>query len=124
MATMITSDIFESLPHGSENAVSVADLCRALRLTPRALRQRIADARAAGMEILYRPGGHGGYFLPSLDPVKAQQERLAFYSVMKARALSTFEGLRPVAQALGRPLGQIDLLEDIADNESKGEKKG
>lgn len=124
MKTVTTSSFFESLPHGAENAAPVGDLCRVLRLTPRALRQKIADARAAGMEILYRPGGHGGYFLPSLDPVKAQQERLAFYSVMKARALSTFEGLRPVAQALGRPLGQLDLLEDIADNEQKDEKKG
>lgn len=83
-------------------------------LTPRTLRKWIALERAAGAEILYQPGGHGGYFLPSLNPEQAQRERAAFYNVQRARALCTFRTLRPVAQALGVPVGQLVMLEEDA----------
>lgn len=68
-----------------------------------------------GGEILYTPGGHGGYFLPSLDAEQAQRERLAFYRVMKARAVCTFKTLRPVARSLGIPAGQLAF--DLTENE-------
>lgn len=110
--------LLESLPRGSENAIQVGDLCNLLNTSPRGLRAMIADARATGEEILYQPGGHGGYFLPSLDPKQAQQERLAFYRVQLARALCTLHALRPVAEHLGRPLGQLDFWEDVMTNES------
>lgn len=99
------------LQHGAENACSVADLCNALGTTPRGLRTMISVERNAGTEILYPPGGKGGYFLPSTDPEQAQRERLAFYRVMIARVQSTLHALRPVAAALGRPVGQLDFLE-------------
>lgn len=95
------------LRNGAENAVSCSTLCNLANTTPRGLRHRIAIERAAGAEILYTPGGQGGYFLPSLDPEQAQQERLAFYNVMKARTICTFKALRPVARALGVPAGQM-----------------
>ena len=91
---------------------------RADRFKPPALRRYIAAERAAGAEILYQPGGRGGYFLPSSDPAQAQQERLAFYRVQRARALRSLGSLRPVARALGMPLGQLDFLEGPADGEN------
>lgn len=112
--------ISKLLRHGAENAISAATLCRLAETTPRRLRHYIALERAAGAEILYAPGGHGGYFLPSLDPEQAQQERLAFYNVMKARAVCTYRTLRTVAHSLGIPAGQLAF--DIADDEQKKEE--
>ena len=112
--------ISKLLRHGAENAISAATLCRLAETTPRRLRHYIALERAAGAEILYAPGGHGGYLLPSLDPEQAQQERLAFYNVMKARAVCTYRTLRTVAHSLGIPAGQ--LVFDIADDEQKKEE--
>lgn len=99
---------------GAENALSARDLCQLTGLTPRTLRKWIAVERAAGAEILYQPGGHGGYFLPSADPDQAQRERAAFYNVQRARALCTFQTLRPVARALGVPVGQLVMQEEDA----------
>lgn len=110
--------ICEILPHGAENAMQVDDLCHLLNTSPRGLRAIIANARTSGDEVLYQPGGHGGYFLPSLIPEQAQQERLSFYRVQLARVMCTLHALRPVAQALGRPLGQLDFWEDVMTNES------
>lgn len=107
------------LRHGAENALSAATLCRLAETTPRGLRHHIAAERAAGIEILYQPGGHGGYFLPSLDAEQAQQERLAFYRVMKARAICTFKTLRPVAQSLGIPAGQLAFDLSVSGEEGR-----
>ena len=104
-------EISTFLQRGAENAIPAPALCALTGLNPRALRQCIMTERAAGAEILYTPGGHGGYFLPSLDPEQAQQERMAFYNVMKARTICTFKALRPVAMALGVPAGQISFDE-------------
>lgn len=102
-------DFLSILGRGAENAVPASELCAALGVTPRGLRHLVAAGRVAGVEILYQPGGHGGYFLPSENPEQAQQERLAFYGAMKARALCTLKSLRPVALALGVPVGQLDF---------------
>lgn len=111
--------ISELLRHGAENALSAATLCRLAETTPRGLRHYISLERAAGAEVLYSPGGRGGYFLPSLDAEQAQQERLAFYNVMRSRAIGTFKTLRPVAQSLGIPAGQLAF--DLADYKSDEE---
>lgn len=105
---------------GAENAISAPELCRLAELNPRALRQYIVKERAAGEEILYRPGGHGGYFLPSADPEQAQRERIAFYNTQRARAMCTLKTLQSVARALGRPVGQINLLEDEIGDKPNG----
>lgn len=112
--------VIDFLGHGAEKAVKAAVLCEKMKTTPRGLRHYIATERQAGHEILYQPGGSGGYFLPSLDPEKAQEERQAFYKVMHARAMCTLKALRPVAQALGVPAGQmsVELFEYGAEKES------
>lgn len=112
------TEITSYLKHGQENATSAAALCDMANTTPRGLRRCIAIERAAGAEILYTPGGHGGYFLPSLDPEQAQRERIAFYNVMKARTICTFKALRPVARALGVPAGQM-VFDMEADEQNK-----
>ena len=103
------------LQHGAENSISAAVLCSQAGTTPRGLRHAIALERAAGAEILYTPGGRGGYFLPSLDAEQAQRERLAFYRVMRSRADCTFKALRPVAQSLGIPVGQLEIDEKAVE---------
>ena len=108
--------VSDFLRHGAENALSAATLCSLVGATPRGLRHYIASERSSGAEILYQPGGHGGYFLPSLDVEQAHRERLAFYNVMRSRALGTFKTLRPVARSLGVPVGQLAF--DLADCES------
>lgn len=107
-------EISKHLKHGRENATTAADLCGMLNTTPRSLRHCIAIERAAGAEILYTPGGRGGYFLPSLDEDQAQQERMAFYKTMRARAMCTLSALRPVARSLKIPAGQIHFGESEA----------
>lgn len=102
-------EISSFLKHGRENATSASALCGIVNTTPRGLRHCIAIERAAGAEILYAPGGRGGYFLPSLDEKQAQEERAAFYNVMRARAMCTLKALRPVALSLGIPVGQIEM---------------
>lgn len=108
-------EITSHLKHGQENATSAAALCDMANTTPRGLRRCIAIERAAGSEILYTPGGHGGYFLPSLDPEQAQRERMAFYNVMRARAMCTLNALRPVARSLKIPAGQmkVEFFNDV-----------
>lgn len=117
-------DLYDFLQHGEENACSAADLCSALSTTPRGLRAMISVERNTGGEILYPPGGKGGYFLPSTDPEQAQRERLAFYRTMMARVQSTLQALRPVAAALGRPVGQLDFLEAWEGDSEPDAKEG
>ena len=116
----IMIEISSFLKHGQENATSADALCGMINTTPRGLRHCIAIERAAGAEILYMPGGRGGYFLPSLDKEQAQKEREAFYNVMRARAMCTLKALQPVARSLGVPVGQMEmeLLNDGEKEES------
>lgn len=111
--------ISDYLKHGRENATPAAVLCGMANTTSRGLRRCIAIERASGAEILYTPGGRGGYFLPSLDEDQAQQERQAFYKTMRARAMCTLSALRPVAQSLKIPAGQmkVELFSDGAQEE-------
>lgn len=111
-------EISRYLKHGQENAIPAATLCGIANTTPRGLRHHIAIERAAGAEILYTPGGRGGYFLPSLDADQAQKERAAFYKVMRARAMCTLKALRPVARSLGIPAGQMEM-ELFSDGEKE-----
>ena len=112
-------EISTFLRRGAENAIPAPALCALTGLNPRALRPCIMTERAAGAEILYPPGGKGGYFLPSTDPEQAQRERAAFYRVQRARAMRSLGTLRPVARALGIPIGQLTMTEN-ASEESEG----
>lgn len=97
------------LRHGAENALSVDTLAALLQTTPRGLRSQIMRERDEGELILYRPGGRGGYFLPSLDPEQAKAEMLAFYNVQAARCKHGLAAIAPVRRALGIPAGQLDF---------------
>ena len=97
------------LGHGRENAVSSDVLAVQLHTTTRGLRDKILKARCNGEIILYAPGGHGGYFLPSDDPETAQKKMAAFYNVHSARCKHGLLAIAPVARRLGMPLGQTDL---------------
>lgn len=99
-------DLSALLGHGRENAVSSDVLAVQLQTSARGLRDKILKARCNGEIILYAPGGHGGYFLPSDDPIKAQQEMAAFYNVQSARCKHGLLAIAPVARRLGIPLGQ------------------
>ena len=101
--------VVEILQHGHENAISADILAAQLCTSKRELRAKILTARCAGEIILYAPGGHGGYFLPSDDPIKAQQEMATFYNVQAARCKHGLLAIAPVARRLGIPLGQTDL---------------
>lgn len=101
--------VVEILQHGHENAISADILAAQLRTSKRELRAKILTARCAGEIILYAPGGHGGYFLPSDDPIKAQQEMTAFYNVQAARCKHGLAAITPVSRRLGIPFGQTDL---------------
>lgn len=106
--------ITEILKHGRENAIRADVLAARLETTPRGLRRQIMQAREQGETILYSPGGHGGYFLPSDDPETAQQEMSAFYHVQAARCKHGLAAIAPVARKLGIPIGQLNF--DEADN--------
>ena len=101
--------VVEILQHGHENAISADILAAQLCTSKRELRAKILTARYAGEIILYAPGGHGGYFLPSEDLETAQKEMTAFYNVQAARCIHGLKALAPVARRLGIPLGQTDL---------------
>ena len=101
--------VVDFLKHGRENAICADVLAAAMGTTPRGLRRQIMLAREQGEIILYSPGGYGGYFLPSDDPIKAQQEMTAFYNVQAARCKHGLAAITPVARRLGIPLGQTDL---------------
>ena len=102
-------DLSALLGHGRENAVSSDFLAAQLQTSTRGLRDKILKARCNGEIILYAPGGHGGYFLPSDDPETAQKEMAAFYHVQAARCKHGLKSIAPVARKLGIPLGQMDL---------------
>ena len=97
-------DLSALLGHGRENAVSSDFLAAQLQTSTRGLRDKILKARCNGEIILYAPGGHGGYFLPSDDPETAQKEM-----VQSARCKHGLLAIAPVARRLGMPLGQTDL---------------
>ena len=78
-------NVLDFLGHGAENAIPADTLAAMLQVSPRKLRSLILRERDAGELILYRPGGRGGYFLPSLDEEQAKAEMLSFYNVQAAR---------------------------------------
>ena len=84
-------------------------LCAMLNVSPRKLRSLILRERDAGEIILYKPGGHGGYFLPSLDEEQGKAEMLSFYNVQAARCKHGLAAIAPVRRALGIPTGQLGL---------------
>lgn len=106
--------VSEFLGHGAENAIPADTLAAVLQVSLRKLRGLIMRERDAGELILYRPGGRGGYFLPSLDPERAKAEMLAFYNVQAARCKHGLAAIAPVRRALGIPAGQLELEIEVS----------
>lgn len=102
-------NISDFLGHGAENAIPAATLAAMLQVSPRKLRSSILRERDAGELILYRPGGRGGYFLPSRDPEQAEQEVAAFYRVQRARCLHGLNAIAAAGRFLKIPAGQLGL---------------
>ncbi len=96
------------LRHGTENAVNATVLAATMGVSTRKLRSQIMQEREGGALILYAPG-KGGYFLPSANPERAQQELSAFYNVQVARCKHGLKALTPVARALKIPIGQQEF---------------
>ena len=102
-------NIADFLGYGAENAIPAATLAAMLQVSPRKLRSSILRERDACELILYRPGGRGGYFLPSRDPEQAEQEVAAFYRVQRARCLHGLKAIAAAGRFLKIPAGQLGL---------------
>ena len=102
-------DLSALLGHGRENAVSSDVLAVQLHTTTRGLRDKILKARCNGEIILYAPGGHGGYFLPSDDPETAQKEMAAFYNVQSARCKHRLLAIAHVARRIDFAVAYVHL---------------
>ncbi len=81
-------DLSALLGHGRENAVSSDFLAAQLQTSTRGLRDKILKARCNGEIILYAPGGHGGYFLPSDDPETAYKRKWQLFIMYSPPAAS------------------------------------
>lgn len=101
--------VTDFLGHGAENAIPADTLAAVLQVSPRKLRGLILRERDAGELILYKPGGHGGYFLPSLDPEQAEKEVAAFYRVQRARCLHGLKAIAAAGRFLKIPAWQLGL---------------
>lgn len=100
--------IFEHLPQGAENAVSLRELSARLGIPERHLRAQIVRELEAGYPCLSSCSRHGGYFRPS-DGEKGRAEMERFYRQERRRAKSTLRKLRSVKKALAQCYGQTEL---------------
>lgn len=101
------------LSHGEANAIRSADLVSLANLkSQRELRFMIERERADGALILSTCHGHGGYFLPSNDPVQAREEIEAFIRTLHSRAVGTQRALKSARQALRVCLGQEVFIDE------------
>lgn len=96
--------IRELLRPGRENAVSVEDLTRATGYSRRQIVRLVKDERDAGEIILSASDEPYGYYLPG-----TQEEIRRFADSMRKRAISSFQALKPAAEALKQTDGQLEL---------------
>lgn len=98
------------LSHGEQNAITSAALANLAGLhSPRELRAEIEKERAAGALILSTVRGHGGYYLPSTDPVQGRAEIEAFVRTVHARAVNSQKTLKAARRALRECAGQMEV---------------
>lgn len=107
---MLKPLVFEHLPQGAENAISLRDLSAKLGIPERNLRAQIVKELEAGYPCLSSCSCHGGYFRPS-EGEKGRAEMERFYNQERHRAKSTFRKLRSVKKALAQCYGQINIDE-------------
>ena len=84
--------IYDTIPRGEENAVSMAELARRWETDERETRQLIYSARKDGELIC---SSVRGYFRPTSDA-----ELLAWYRTAKSRSIGTLESLRTARRTL------------------------
>lgn len=79
-------NILDLIPTGSENAISMAALARALNTSERQTRKIVYNARLNGTVIA---GDANGYYIP-----KTEGELQEYYTVTRRRALGTLASLK------------------------------
>ena len=85
---------------GSNNAIETKKLLQLTGLKSSRKLQRLIEAeRGIGIPILTKTGANGGYYLPSEDPVEAQQECRNFLNYMKGKGIGCLRSMKP-ARAL------------------------
>lgn len=87
-------DIFKYIPHGKENAVTRAQLCRMTGLPDRQNRKLIELAQRRGCIILNDQDGKGYYTTTDPDVL------IRYYRQERGRALSTLRKLTPLRRRL------------------------
>lgn len=85
--------ILDHIPYGSDDAVSVPDLARALGEDPRQIRQRIQNARIDGFIIA---GTDAGIFIP-----ETVAELREYVKRTTARIQTSQETIDPAVELLG-----------------------
>lgn len=93
--------------HGSENAVSTAQLVELTGFTVRGLQKAVENERRQGILILSNPTT-GGYFLPS-EGAAGKAEIEAFYNVKRAQAVSLLKTISAAKKALETIDGQQSI---------------
>lgn len=97
--------IYDLLPEGKENAISTAELCGIVSVTPRELQKMIERERRYGALIL--SSTKGGYF-KSNDRAELSE----FVRTLNNRARNTIASLQGAKDALDRLDGQITMADD------------
>lgn len=87
--------IFDILPEGKENAVSLESLTIVTKLSKRYVRNKIAAERRAGALILSTTEGAGGYYRPS-----SPEEIKEFVHSMQNRGRAIFAAITAAKAAL------------------------
>lgn len=91
------------LERGAENAKSTKDLLRLANVKNiRRLREMIALERKNGALILSKRDAFGGYFLPSIDPDKAEKELTRNIEEISRSARDLFVAIHGMRQELKR----------------------
>ncbi|MDO4175586.1 MAG: hypothetical protein Q4D42_12565 [Eubacteriales bacterium] len=98
-------EIYDLLLEGKENAISTAELCSIVNVTPRELQKMIERERRCGALILSRT--KGGYF-KSNDRAELSE----FVRTLNNRARSTIASLQGAKDALDRIDGQITITDN------------
>lgn len=99
--------IAEILGHGSENAVTSAELAVICSFkSRRELRRQVERERREGALIL---ADKHGLFLPSQDPVQARQEIQQFVNMSESRSRSLLRTIKAARHALRQCDGQQEI---------------
>lgn len=118
------SKIFNLLPVGEENAISLKQLSAQTGLPERALRAQIVAELEDGSPCLSSCKRHGGYYRPDAGE-KGLKEMQRFYYQERSRASSTFRKLKAIRRTLSQCAGQIELepLEDDTEDTREAEQE-